>query len=100
MSPGGASPPGTRRRQDRALPPVAQRFMAERDRVHITGANAPHAAVLTRHDTVTGVIRHADTAPRRPTEDRSRNPTAPPPTHIPYLEPPPHGPSGRSVRVV
>ncbi|MFE3737003.1 alpha/beta fold hydrolase [Streptomyces sp. NPDC059134] len=51
-------------RQDHALPPATQRFMAKRAQAHITEANAPHAVMLTRPDTVTSLILHAATATR------------------------------------
>ncbi|MFF7553728.1 alpha/beta fold hydrolase [Streptomyces olivaceus] len=51
-------------RQDHALPPATQRFMAERAHAHTTEVNAPHAVMLTRPDTVTGLIRQAATATR------------------------------------
>ncbi|MET9565155.1 alpha/beta fold hydrolase [Streptomyces tauricus] len=51
-------------RQDHALPPATQRFMAQRAHAHTSEVNAPHAVMLTRPDTVTGLIRHAATATR------------------------------------
>ncbi|AEM85948.1 alpha/beta fold hydrolase [Streptomyces violaceusniger] len=51
-------------RQDHALPPATQRFMAERAHAHIAEVNAPHAVMLTRPDTVTSLILHAATATR------------------------------------
>ncbi|MFJ8405701.1 alpha/beta fold hydrolase [Streptomyces microflavus] len=51
-------------RQDHALPPATQRFMAERAHAHTIEVNAPHAVMLTRPDTVTGLIRQAATATR------------------------------------
>ncbi|WP_328491980.1 alpha/beta hydrolase [Streptomyces sp. NBC_00414] len=51
-------------RQDHALPPATQRFMAERAHAHTTEVDAPHAVMLTRPDTVAGLIRHAATATR------------------------------------
>ncbi|MFF3489503.1 alpha/beta fold hydrolase [Streptomyces sp. NPDC002701] len=51
-------------RQDHALPPATQRFMAQRAHAHTTEVNAPHAVMLTRPDAVTGLIRHAATATR------------------------------------
>ncbi|MFE9825203.1 alpha/beta fold hydrolase [Streptomyces sp. NPDC005791] len=51
-------------RQDHALPPTTQRFMAQRAHAHTTEVNAPHAVMLTRPDTVSGLIRQAATATR------------------------------------
>ncbi|MGW0789453.1 alpha/beta fold hydrolase [Streptomyces sp. NPDC002911] len=51
-------------RRDQALPPATQRFMAERAHAHTTEVNAPHAVMLTRPDTVTGLIRQAATVTR------------------------------------
>ncbi|MER7233114.1 alpha/beta hydrolase [Streptomyces olivaceus] len=51
-------------RQDHALPPATQRFMAERAHAHTTEVNSPHAVMLTRPDTVAGLIRQAATATR------------------------------------
>ncbi|MFJ2259452.1 alpha/beta fold hydrolase [Streptomyces sp. NPDC087844] len=51
-------------RQDHALPPATQRFMAQRAHAHTSEVNAPHAVMLTRPDAVTGLIRHAATATR------------------------------------
>ncbi|MFS8198402.1 alpha/beta fold hydrolase [Streptomyces sp. CWNU-52B] len=51
-------------RQDHALPPATQRFMAERAHAHTTEVRAPHAVMLTRPDTVAGLIRQAATATR------------------------------------
>ncbi|MFJ9034563.1 alpha/beta fold hydrolase [Streptomyces sp. NPDC102274] len=51
-------------RQDHALPPATQRFMAKRAHAHTSEVDAPHAVMLTRPDTVTGLIRQAATATR------------------------------------
>ncbi|MEV4905694.1 alpha/beta hydrolase [Streptomyces albidoflavus] len=51
-------------RQDHALPPATQRFMAKRAHAHTAEVSAPHAVMLTRPDAVTDLIRHAATATR------------------------------------
>ncbi|MFD8965726.1 alpha/beta fold hydrolase [Streptomyces sp. NPDC059568] len=51
-------------RDDHAIPPATQRFMAERAHAHTTEVTAPHAVMLTRPDAVTNIIRSAATATR------------------------------------
>ncbi|MDF6021289.1 alpha/beta hydrolase [Streptomyces sp. JH34] len=51
-------------RQDHALPPATQRFMAGRAHAHTTEVDAPHAVMLTRPGTVADLIQRAATATR------------------------------------
>ncbi|MFF3752490.1 alpha/beta fold hydrolase [Streptomyces sp. NPDC002018] len=51
-------------RDDHAVPPATQRFMAGRAHAHTTEVTAPHAVMLTRPDAVVGIIRSAATATR------------------------------------
>lgn len=45
--------------EDNAIPPAAQRFMAERAKSHVTDVNASHAVAVSRPDVVAEVIARA-----------------------------------------